>query len=334
VSETANRIMALREWVCSSCSRCCGPSPCRARRPGARSWASAALSTALAYVIYFRVLATAGCNQPHPGERDHARASMLGERLGLRDFLGMALIGLGLVTIDGRALTLRHGLRPRSSGNRRGFHEASVSVATARPKLRSHLCRDRLGSCARRSRPCRHAVSGHARMPPNAPPWHASTGACGVRSRMSCSGTASARASTSFSPIRLPAVVADARGRLPRSRGLPTPGKSISARPASTRRRFAFTGSARPRQTRPTPLLLTYGARRLQPLHQDLYGDLYFPIQMVVLLSEPGRDFTAASSCSRAQAAHAVARRGRAAAPRRCLPVRVKSPPGQGTRGY
>jgi len=44
-------------------------------------------------------------------------------------------------------------------------------------------------------------------------------------------------------------------------------------------------------QTRPTPLILRYGKGGYNTLHQDLYGDIYFPMQLVLFLNEPGKEY-------------------------------------------
>lgn len=82
--------------------------------PTLHTWAAllglALLSTALAYVIYFRLLATAGATNLLlvtfliPVSALVLGATFLGERLAFRHFLGMVWIGLGLAAIDGRLL--------------------------------------------------------------------------------------------------------------------------------------------------------------------------------------------------------------------------------------
>jgi drug/metabolite transporter (DMT)-like permease len=84
--------------------------------PSHQAWAAligvAALSTALAYVLYFRILATAGATNLLlvtfliPVCAIILGAMFLGEKLGANDFLGLMLIGTGLAAIDGRPFNL------------------------------------------------------------------------------------------------------------------------------------------------------------------------------------------------------------------------------------
>ncbi|WP_372349218.1 2OG-Fe(II) oxygenase [Streptomyces sp. KL116D] len=61
-------------------------------------------------------------------------------------------------------------------------------------------------------------------------------------------------------------------------------------------------------QTRPTPILLRYGAGDWNALHRDLYGELVFPLQVVIGLDEPGADYRGGEFLMTEQRARAQSR--------------------------
>ena len=88
-------------------------------------------------------------------------------------------------------------------------------------------------------------------------------------------------------------------------------------------------------QERPTPLLLRYGAGDWNALHQDLYGDVYCPFQVLSVLSEPGADYEGGEFVLLEQRPRAQSRAHVITPPRGAFVIfPTQARPNAGKRGY
>ena len=88
-------------------------------------------------------------------------------------------------------------------------------------------------------------------------------------------------------------------------------------------------------QERPTPLILRYGEGDWNALHQDLYGDVYFPLQVLTVLSEPGEDFDGGEFVLMEQRPRAQSRAHVLAPPRGAFVIfPTRRRPNAGRNGY
>jgi hypothetical protein len=88
-------------------------------------------------------------------------------------------------------------------------------------------------------------------------------------------------------------------------------------------------------QERPTPLILRYGPGDWNALHQDLYGDVFFPFQAVTVLSEAGVDHDGGEFVLLEQRPRAQSRAHVVTPPRGALVIfPTRERPNQGSRGY
>ncbi|MFD0688582.1 2OG-Fe(II) oxygenase [Actinomadura fibrosa] len=88
-------------------------------------------------------------------------------------------------------------------------------------------------------------------------------------------------------------------------------------------------------QVKPTPILLRYGQGDWNALHRDLYGDLVFPLQVVIGLDEPGTDYTGGEFLTVEQRARAQSRGTATPLPRgRGLVFTTRDRPVRTARGW
>jgi hypothetical protein len=88
-------------------------------------------------------------------------------------------------------------------------------------------------------------------------------------------------------------------------------------------------------QERPTPLILRYGEGDWNALHQDLYGDVYFPFQVLTVLSEPGVDYEGGELVLLEQRPRAQSRAHVLVPPRGAFVIfPTRERPQEGKRGY
>jgi hypothetical protein len=88
-------------------------------------------------------------------------------------------------------------------------------------------------------------------------------------------------------------------------------------------------------QERPTPLILRYGEGDWNALHQDLYGDVYFPFQILTVLSEPWVDYEGGQFVLLEQRPRAQSRAHVVPAPRGAFVIfPTQHRPQRGARGY
>jgi hypothetical protein len=88
-------------------------------------------------------------------------------------------------------------------------------------------------------------------------------------------------------------------------------------------------------QERPTPLILRYGTGDWNALHQDIYGEVFFPFQIVTILSQPGIDFEGGEFVLMEQRPRAQSRAHVLSPPRGAFVIfPTRHRPQSGKRGY